>query len=532
MTKNVLIASLGDHPAVISGMINKLRAELQIEIHEAVILHTKGSGKNISLGFHLLREVLPPKGITVPDNGELPFADPITEDNSIFFLQTLDAILAGYETADDQVYLSLAGGRKNMSALMAVITQFYPAVKGLFHLIDKIGRGFPSVEELIYMTPEQQLMTMEPPVEHILLVEIPYACFSNAYELRRYFQAIERDEFYAVEVSGLAEDFYGKIWRSTSENLLQVHFSQTAFEEYEQFRGTNHQKFFDSYFRDMKKSEWLKTHIHPLENFQTDCCCLKKGGRGSGSIQERPFVYKDGNRVVVCRLTLHGSTYEELIERGSLWQKDYPAVKALTELYGGEIILLVPLGESPMVASQTYTLLQTRNREWQAHKVAAVFVIYPGDNGLIENGAALLGKTFKNCGIKFEHKPIKDLEDVANYEDCQIYLKAILDTIQELQTSYPDKQIALSLSGGRKGMSALTLFAAQRAGVEQVYHTLITDAALEQQVQKEGEYDYLRLKSRTEQEEILFLKKYDLNQFILFPIPVIPFSGSAESHWQ
>jgi hypothetical protein len=397
---------------------------------------------------------------------------------------------------------------------------------GLFHLLDKTGRSFPSVEELIYMTPDQQLAAMEPPVEQVKLVKIPYACFSNAYELRRYFKVVDREKMYSVEVSGLAEEFFRKIWHSDSENPLQIYLSSTALDEYEQFRGTIHQKVFDSYFRDMRKLEWIRSHIHPLVNFQTDCYCLKKGGKGSGSIQERPFVYWDGNKVVVCRLTLHGSTYEELIDKRYLWQNDYPPVKPLAELHKTETILLVPLGESPMVASQTYTLLQTQNREWDTHRISAVFVVYPGDNGLIENAASLLSKAFKNCGVKFEEIPIPGLEDVDTFENCNIYLKAILSAIQKLHTTYPDKQIALSLSGGRKGMSALTLFAAQRAGVEQVYHTLITNPALEQELMKIGDYDSLKSKSRTEQEELFFLKKYDLSNFTLFPIPVITFVES------
>src|SRR6185436_9214019 len=111
---------------------------------------------------------------------------------------------------------------------MAVITQFYPAVKGLFHLLDKTGQTFPSVEELFYMTEEQRLAKMEWPVEQMRLVKIPYTCFANARELRRYFKAAEKEESYSVEVSGLAEEFFGAIWRPQAELPLQIYFSQAA----------------------------------------------------------------------------------------------------------------------------------------------------------------------------------------------------------------------------------------------------------------------------------------------------------------
>ncbi|MCL4298487.1 MAG: hypothetical protein KJ077_22310 [Anaerolineae bacterium] len=521
MPKNVLIASLGDHPAVVTGMVKKLDEDLDLAIQEVVVLYTKGSGKLISLGYELIKQTLTGKNIAVPEVGLLPFADPLTRTDSILFLQILAGVLESYEANGENVYISMAGGRKNTSALLGVITQFYPAVKGLFHLLDKSGQAFPAIEELVYLAEAQKLAKMEPPGEHMELVPIPYACFANAYELRRYFRATEKNESYAVDTSGLAEEFFRAIWHSPSEAPLQIYFSQMALNEYKQMEGTSHQRIFDSYFRDMRKPEWLKALIHPLENFETDCYCLKKGGRGAGSIQERPFVYREGDRVVVCRLTLHGSTYEELMAKGELWRKDQPPVKALAQLGDGETILLVPLGESPMVASQTYTLLQTPDREWDQHKVAEVVVIYPAENGLIENGAYMLSKAFAARNVKFKEKPIPGLEDVDSTENCKIYLRAVLAAIEEVRRDQPDKQVALSLSGGRKGMSALTLFAAQRAGIDQVYHTLITDPALEQQVMQEGEYDRLKSKSRAEQDEILFLKRYDPDKFTLFPIPVI-----------
>ena len=51
--------------------------------------------------------------------------------------------------------------------------------------------------------------------------------------------------------------------------------------------------------------------------------------------------------------------------------------------------------------------------------------------------------------------------------------------------------IDLALSGGRKGMSAMAMFAAQKAGLRYVYHTLIIDESLERKVQHQTCLDTL-----------------------------------------
>jgi len=132
--------------------------------------------------------------------------------------------------------------------------------------------------------------------------------------------------------------------------------------------------------------------------------------------------------------------------------------------------------------------------------------------------------------VTFCTYPIHDLDDVSSEQSCDIYLRTLLDAIQDLQRKYPDREIALSLSGGRKGMSVLTFFAAQRAGIERVYHTLIGDVELEKHIEEETSIAALeRLPTQDAQAMRLFLeeKSYDRDQFRIFPIPVIPLGRSA-----
>ena len=131
-----------------------------------------------------------------------------------------------------------------------------------------------------------------------------------------------------------------------------------------------------------------------------------------------------------------------------------------------------------MIATQTYTLLQESEEEGKPN-IPTVAVLYPEYHDVIENGVDLLEEQFEERGVEFKRFPIEEVEDIDSLENCNLYLKTLLEAIENLRSLYPERSIALSLSGGRKGMSALTLFAAQRAGIEQVYHSLITDIELE-----------------------------------------------------
>ena len=75
-------------------------------------------------------------------------------------------------------------------------------------------------------------------------------------------------------------------------------------------------------------------------------------------------------------------------------------------------------------------------------------------------------------------------------------------------------------------MTALSLFAAQRSGITQVYHTLINDPAMEERIESECSLTELnKLGSNEKKAKRMFLDEYSrqINQFTLFKIPVIPF---------
>lgn len=525
---NILIATLGDHPAVVTGMVKMLKAEKDITLDEVAIFHTEGSGKLISLGYDLVEAALKNNLFVVQH--KLPFADPASREESIQFLRCLSKALNDYEQRGDTVYLSLAGGRKNMSALMAVICQFYPSVKGLFHLITHSDSAFPSIEQLFEMPEEKRRAMMEPPEEEMTLVEIPYQTLSNAVELRRYFAAEERGDDYPVGLSPSGEQFLREVFQPTPPaKLLPLYFTETAWAEVQKLAtgGGKRAKNFMTCFEQMQDPVRLKGGMHASR----DKFAFYKRRRTA----ERPFFYTEPNpihlfpnksveKVVVCGLSVEQDDGSYQPDMDSLLKRnDLTPAHTFAELSQKSRVLLVPLGESPMVASQTYTLLQQAEREWEKQKGVKVVALYPEQNGPIKNGIRLLEKAFKYRKVDFQAVPIAGLRDVDSYQACEVYRDAIIHTIANLRRDNPDKQIALSLSGGRKGMSALTLFAAQGAGVSQVYHTTITDPDYEQKVLQETTIDKLP-SDRESLAQTLFLDKYDLSKFTLFEIPVINLS--------
>jgi hypothetical protein len=197
----------------------------------------------------------------------------------------------------------------------------------------------------------------------------------------------------------------------------------------------------------------------------------------------------------------------------------------LSELEERDFVLLVPLGKSPMIVTQTYTLLCESEEEGKPDN-PTVAVLYPQRSALIRKGVRMLRRQFERRGVDFITYPIDELRDVDSEAACETYLGALRATIDDLRGKYPDRELALSLSGGRKGMSALTLFAAQRAGIERLYHTLITDIALEERIQEETTLEALDgLPTDDGRADRLFLNCYEREQFELFTVPVIPLQG-------
>ncbi|MDR7416047.1 MAG: CRISPR-associated protein Csx14 [Armatimonadota bacterium] len=133
--KKVLLATLGEAPAVVTEAVDRLRAE-GIFVDSVVVLTTKDTGAKSAL--ELLSEHLPsyyqPK-VTLLDARVLgTFYDVDSDAAALEFMNHACGALRDYRKKGWEVYACIAGGRKAMAALLALAVQFYGAQR-LFHVL-------------------------------------------------------------------------------------------------------------------------------------------------------------------------------------------------------------------------------------------------------------------------------------------------------------------------------------------------------------------------------------------------------------
>ena len=130
--KNILLATLGTAPAVITEAVDLLREE-GIRIDGISLFLTQDS--DVQDSFALLAQHLPTHDqiswITPVQIGV--YTDIDSTQAAAEFLQVASQHLKTLRDAGYRVYVSIAGGRKAMSALLALAVQFFGAER-LFHI--------------------------------------------------------------------------------------------------------------------------------------------------------------------------------------------------------------------------------------------------------------------------------------------------------------------------------------------------------------------------------------------------------------
>ncbi|NSW77023.1 MAG: CRISPR-associated protein Csx14 [Candidatus Atribacteria bacterium] len=174
--KKVLMATLGESPAVVTEAIDRLAHE-GVPIDSVVILTTSDAHARMSL--ELLQEHIPAyynHRVNLFDVRRLDGLYDVDSDTAVLkFMEEACSALRDCRKKGWEVYASIAGGRKAMSALFALAVQFYGA-RRLFHVLTQD----PELEEegriwkLQNRTPEEQKRLLHPPVETIQLVQLPF----------------------------------------------------------------------------------------------------------------------------------------------------------------------------------------------------------------------------------------------------------------------------------------------------------------------------------------------------------------------
>lgn len=542
----ILIATLGESPIVVTSLVNLLRQGVPdqnlapVELDQVILLYPE-QHPQIQYGIELIQAHCHCPCIMLEG---LPFEDTRSEEDCLVFLLRLKHLLDQTLYHHDTVYLSLAGGRKSMSALMGLLSFFYQHIQGVFHILDRNeddpnNRNFHPLETLIYHLAEQDPKLpkiMNPLADALELVQLPYGYFADAADLRVWLQRQDPDEEIPTHLEWIPEesrDFWEAIFQTTTKPFYRICLSSNA---YKQIARRTQQ--FSRYFTlsKLRNPQWAHkqckkgscgSHLIWKGADKTPFNIAKSGGA------ERILWYQKDEQTVVCaeliiedRKQKHHTKYIRVdsgtnIDDAFCATKaaaDYPATYPAPSVSSSDdAILIAPVGKSPMVVTQAYTLL-----ERAGVKISRVALVYPKKNGSIKNGVRLLEEVFGDRGMTVEKYPV-DLKDVDSTAACKTFLQAIVKAIADLRRKFPDSDLRMLLSGGRKGMSALTLLAAQQAHIPYAYHTLICDTALEDRIEDECSIAQLRsLPGTPQRAERLFVECYPQEQFVLFSIPVIP----------
>jgi CRISPR-associated protein Csx14 len=132
VSKKLLVATLGTSPAVVTEAVDLL-TEQNCRPDGVILLRTEDH--EVREAYELLATHLPQHdNLTWVDSVSIgQYGDVDTPEAAVEFMQEACRILKSYRDAGYRLFVSIAGGRKAMSALLALAVQFYGAER-LFHV--------------------------------------------------------------------------------------------------------------------------------------------------------------------------------------------------------------------------------------------------------------------------------------------------------------------------------------------------------------------------------------------------------------
>jgi len=174
MAKNVLLGTLGESPAVITEALDALKNR-GVSIDKVILLTTIDSAAEASLNL-LIAHIPTYYRIKDVDFFQIgAYTDINTEEAVIKFMGTACDQLRSLRKRICNVYVSIAGGRKTMSALMTLAVQIYGA-KELFHIIveDKELEERGKIDRLRHFTAGEQDEILHPDIGKIKVINMPF----------------------------------------------------------------------------------------------------------------------------------------------------------------------------------------------------------------------------------------------------------------------------------------------------------------------------------------------------------------------
>jgi GTPase SAR1 family protein len=534
----ILVASLGESPAVIPSMYRLLTEKEQpLTIEQVTIL--RPTGDEVKLAYELVEKFFPDKQKLHPEPTEFEDAD--SWQNACRFLNQLCRLLDHYQKQGETVYLSLAGGRKSMAALMAWVVPYFSCVQKLYHVVDQDDLLFKSASSIKAQSSAVQSRLMEPDLKQLSLVEIPFERDQKVSE--KLFSRLLSPETHDYEKAEALITGQVILQQSTMP-LISV--TKPVVEQFRELckRNSNIAQEVRNGLLEMSKFATLQAYKNDPSSESFKGKRLHYFTELSGAVCPVFYTLPEDpdaqvEQVVICSLEERGTNgYKTLPEvkkspNFALSHKVYSPIDVLPPVpFPAKSVLIVPLGKSPMIATQLYTLL----REQEKRTIDAVVLVYPALSPAINNSADIVESALSDeYNFQCTRIGIPNLKDITSIDDCTIYQRHLETEIERVKQQYPpdDYTIDLALSGGRKGMTAMTIFAAQNKQIPYVYHTLITNEDINEQIEEETTIETLNSPRLSQQarNDRLFLRKYKTTgdnpyaNFTLFRVPVFTADG-------
>ena len=179
MSKKLLIATLGTAPAVVTEAVDLLTQQ-NCRPDGIILLRTED---------HDVREAYELLATHLPQHDNLTWVEPVsigqygdvdTPEAAVEFMQEACRILKTYRDAGYRLFVSIAGGRKAMSALLALAVQFYGAER-LFHIwVPPWLEAEGEIAQLRNLPEEDLIQRLHPPLNTMTpedrprLVDLPF----------------------------------------------------------------------------------------------------------------------------------------------------------------------------------------------------------------------------------------------------------------------------------------------------------------------------------------------------------------------
>ena len=176
MSKKLLIATLGTSPAVVTEAVDLL-TEQNCRPDGVILLRTEDT--DVREAYELLATHLPQhdnltwvKPVSIGQYGDVD-----TPEAAVEFMQKACHILKSRRDAGYRLFVSIAGGRKAMSALLALAVQFYGAER-LFHIwVPPWLEAEGEIAQLRNLPEDVRIQKLHPPLnteDRPRLVDLPF----------------------------------------------------------------------------------------------------------------------------------------------------------------------------------------------------------------------------------------------------------------------------------------------------------------------------------------------------------------------